>query len=336
MSIKIAMNGFGRIGRIFFKQLFGDERYDIAVINDPAPPEMMAYLLKYDSTLGTYNLADTIRYGDGYLEVQGKRIHVTNEMDATALPWKTCAIDIVVDCSGAYLSRKKAQQHVQAGARKVLLSAPAGTDVPAVVYGVNTELITDQEQIVSAASCSTNALAPMVQVLHHYAPILAGTMTVVHGYTSTQMLVDNAQKKNNLRRSRAAANNLIPTTAEAATAVGRVIPELNGKLIGAAVRVPVQAGCYIILVAEIQKDEVTVAQLNQTMQSAASEVFGYTEEELVSSDIIGLRCASLFDATQTMVCRTSAHTFQVRLATWFDNESSFVSQMVRCLGVMAV
>ncbi|MDD2463361.1 MAG: glyceraldehyde 3-phosphate dehydrogenase NAD-binding domain-containing protein [Desulfobulbus sp.] len=334
MGRKIAINGFGRVGRILFRQIFGNPDYDIQVINDPASPEMMAYLLKYDSTLGTYAMADTVTYGDSFLAVGEKRISVTHVLDADKLPWSEYGIDVVVDCSGAYLSREKSRKHLDAGAGKVLLSAPAGTDVPAVVYGVNTEILTPEERIVSAASCSTNALGPMVQALNHYAPILGGTMTVVHGYTATQMLVDNGQKKNNLRRSRAAANNLIPTTAEAATAVGRVIPELNGKLMGAAVRVPVQAGCYIILVAEIQKDEVTTKQINQTMRAASSEVFGYTEEEFVSSDIIGLRCASLFDATQTMVCRTSDRTFQVRLAAWFDNESSFVSQMTRCLSLL--
>jgi len=334
MSKKIAINGLGRVGRIFFKQLFENPDYDIQVINDPAPPKIMAYLLKYDSTLGAYSLADTVRYDDDYLEVRGKRIRFTNELDADALPWKEFEIDVVVDCSGAYLSREKSQKHLNAGAKKVLLSAPAGKDIPTVVYGVNTEILKTRDHIVSAASCSTNALAPMVQVLNQFAPILAGTMTVVHGYTATQMLVDNAQKNNNLRRSRAAAVNFIPTTAEAATAVGQVIPSLNGKLMGSAIRAPLQAGCFVNFVAEIQKDDVTVEALNQTMKSASSEVFGYTEEELVSSDIIGIRYASLFDATQTMVCRTSNHTFQVRLATWFDNESSFVSQMIRCLSII--
>ncbi len=334
MSKKIAINGFGRIGRILFRQIFDNPAYEIQVINDPASPEMMAYLLKYDSTLGTHAMADTIKFGESFLEVGGKRIQITRVLDADRLPWREYGIDVVVDCSGAYLSREQSQKHIDAGAGRVLLSAPGGADVPAVVYGVNTDILTPEDRIVSAASCSTNALGPMVQALKHYAPILAGTMTVVHGYTATQMLVDGAQKKNNLRRSRAAANNLIPTIAEAATAVGQVIPELNGKLMGAAVRVPVQCGCYIVLVAEIQKDEVTVAQLNHTMKSASSEVFGYTEEEFVSSDIIGIHYASLFDATQTMACRTSPHTFQVRLATWFDNESSFVSQMTRCLSLM--
>ncbi|MBM9616369.1 type I glyceraldehyde-3-phosphate dehydrogenase [Desulfobulbus rhabdoformis] len=337
MSTKIAINGFGRIGRIFFKQVFSNPDYEIQVINDPATPEMMAYLLKYDSTLGTYDLADTIQHGDSSIEVGGRRIPVTHVMNADQerLPWGAHGVEVVVDCSGAYLSREKAQKHLDAGAEKVLISFPGGEGVPTIVYGVNSDILKPEDRIISAASCSTNGLAPMVQALHQYAPILSGTMTVVHGYTSTQMLVDNAQRKNNLRRSRAAANNVIPTTAEAAVAVGLVIPELNGKLMGSAVRVPIPAGCFINFVAEIQIDDVTGAQINAAMKAASSEVFGYTEEEYVSSDIVGMRYASLFDATQTMVCRTSEHTFQVRCATWFDNESSFVSQMVRCLHLLA-
>ncbi len=334
LSKNIAINGFGRIGRIFFRQVFENPDFDIRIINDPAPPEMMAYLLKYDSTLGNYRLSETVKHGNSFIEVGGKRIPATSEMDADKLPWGEYDIDVVLESSGAYLSRERSQKHLAAGAHRVLISAPAGPDVPAIVYSVNNDFLRPEDRIVSAASCSTNALGPMVKALLGYAPILSGTMTVVHGYTATQTLIENAQKQNNLRRSRAAAVNMIPTVSEAATAVGRVIPELDGKLMGSAVRVPVQAGCYIVLVAEIQKDDVTVEQLNQTMKAASSEVFGYTEEELVSSDIVGLRRASLFDATQTMICRTSPHTFQIRIATWFDNESSFVSQVVRCVSLL--
>ncbi|XOB66233.1 type I glyceraldehyde-3-phosphate dehydrogenase [Deferribacteres bacterium DY0037] len=333
MIKKIAINGFGRIGRVLFKQIINDNRYEIKIINDPASTEMMSYLLKHDTTLGTMDMHNEVETGCDFIAVNGKHIHITHEIAPDSLSWGKHDIDVVIDCSGAYLTKIKAQKHLDAGAKKVILSAPAGHEIPTVVYGVNTEILTPDDRIISAASCSTNALAPMVQALSRYANILAGNMLTVHGYTASQVLVDNAQKNNDFRRSRAAACNIIPTSAEAATAVGRVIPSLNGKLYGSAVRVPVQAGCYINFIAEIQRKNATIEELNDVMKSASSEFFGYTEEELVSSDIIGIRYASLFDATQTEVCRTSQNTFQTKLSAWFDNESSFVSQIIRCLSI---
>jgi glyceraldehyde 3-phosphate dehydrogenase len=276
-------------------------------------------------------LSESIEHGENYLLVNNRKIPVINQPDICGNIWDELNVNVVIDCSGAYLSKEKAMKHIYAGAEKVLLSAPAGVDVPTVVFGVNEDILKPEDKIISAASCSTNALAPMVQALNNYAEILSGTMTVVHGFTATQMLVDSPQKKGNLRRSRAAGSNIIPTTAEAAKAVGLVIPSLNGKLIGSAIRVPVIAGCLINFVAEIRKELVSVKELNEVMKNASSEIFGYTEEEYVSSDIIGTRHASIFDATQTMINQTSPCTHQLRIASWFDNENSFASQMVRCL-----
>lgn len=331
MKTNIAINGFGRIGRMVFRQLLENEKVNVVAINDLSTPEMLAYLLKYDTTQGTLPFSDSVKYGEDYITVNQQKISVTNQIDIDTDIWKRLGVNIVLDCSGAYLSKDKAMKHIHAGADKVLLSAPAGTDIPTVVFGVNEHIIKHEDQIISAASCSTNALAPMVRALNDYGEILSGTMTVVHGFTATQMLVDSPQKKGNLRRSRAASSNIIPTTAEAAKAVGLVIPELNGKLVGSAVRVPVNAGCFINFVAEMKKDFISVKDLNHAMQEASNEIFGYTEEEFVSSDIIGIRYASIFDATQTIVNQTSEVTYQVRVATWFDNENSFASQMVRCL-----
>jgi glyceraldehyde 3-phosphate dehydrogenase len=331
MSVKVAVNGFGRIGRLAFRQLFDMDGYEISAINDMATPDMLAYLLKYDSTQGTYKYADTIDYTDNAIRVNGAIIPVLKEQNAAKLPWGALGVDVVLECSGAYLSRDKAQEHIEAGAKMVIVSAPAGTDVPTIVYGVNENTVKKDDRIISAASCSTNALAPMVKALNEFAPVLSGIMTVVHGYTATQVLQDSPQRKGNLRRSRAAAANIIPTTAEAAKAVGRVIPSLNGKLIGSAVRVPVPAGCLVMLVAAVSGKDLSEDKVNRAMKNAASEVFGYTEEEYVSSDIIGINLASLFDATQTLVSKIAENEYEVRVAAWFDNETSFVSQMVRTL-----
>ncbi|NLI93376.1 MAG: type I glyceraldehyde-3-phosphate dehydrogenase [Peptococcaceae bacterium] len=329
MPIKIAINGFGRVGRLAFRQLFDAENYDIVAINDLTDSEMLAYLLKYDTTQGTYQYADNVKADENHLIVNDRRINVYSEADASNLPWEQLGVDIVLECSGAYLRKAKAQAHIDAGAKKVVLSAPAGTDIPTIVYGVNEQILTPEDRIISAGSCSTNALAPMVKALNDYAPIRSGIMTVIHGFTGTQMLVDSPQKKGNFRRSRAASANIIPTTAEAAKAVGNVIPTLNGKLIGSAVRVPVPVGCYLTLAAVVQGTDITEKKINTAMKKASSEWFGYTEEEYVSSDIVGMTYASLFDATQTLVCKISENAYQVRVAAWFDNENSFVSQMVR-------
>lgn len=331
MTTRIAINGFGRIGRTFFKEIFEDKRYEVVAINDLATPEMVSYLLKYDSIRGPWKWNDGVTCGPDCIYVNGKQIFISNFANGNELPWGNCGIDIVIECSGVYSSKAKAKQHIDAGADKVLISSPAGEDIPTIVYGVNTSLIHSNAKIISAASCSTNALAPMVMVLDEHMHIISGVMTVVHGYTSTQMLLDNSQKKNNLRRSRAAANNIIPTTAEAAKAVGLVIPSLKGKLIGSALRVPVHAGCFINFVAEIEANHIATEDINNMMKQNSSEVLGYTDEEIVSSDIIGIKHASLFDATQTMINKTSDSTFQIRVGVWFDNESSFVNQMIRCL-----
>lgn len=331
MAIRIAINGFGRVGRLAFRQLMEMEEYEIVAINDPAAAELSAYLLKYDTAQDTYVHADMVQHTENSITVCGKEILYYREVFAEDLPWGFLGIDLVVDCSGAYRSREKAQKHIDAGAQRVMISAPAGTDVPTVVYGVNHHILEGSETIISAASCSTNALAPMVEYLHECAPILSGMMLVIHGYTSTQMLQDNAQKKGNIRRSRAAAENIIPTTAEAAAAVGRVIPELNGKLVGSAVRVPIPAGCLITLTAVVEGTDLSADKVNAVMKSHQSEIFGYAADEYVSSDIVGNTYASIFDPTQTLVNRTKENEYEVRVAAWFDNENSFVSQMVRLI-----
>lgn len=331
MAIKIAINGFGRIGRLAFRQIFDLPGFEVTAVNDITEPDMLAYLLKYDTTQGTYHYADCVEACSNYITVNGKKINVYNESDAVNLPWKQLGIDVVVDCSGAYLSKEKAQKHIKAGARMVVLSAPAGTDIPTVVYGVNEHILLPGNNIISAASCSTNALAPVVKTLNDYAPVQSGIMTVVHSFTATQMLVDGSQKKGNYRRSRAASSNIVPTTAEAAKAVGVVIPELNGKLIGSAVRVPVPTGCYITFTAVVCGKDISADTVNKTMKAASSESFGYTEEEYVSSDIIGNTYASIFDATQTLVSQIHPNEYHVRVSAWFDNENSFASQMVRTL-----
>ena len=330
MAIRTAINGFGRVGRLTFRQLMEKEEYEIVAVNDPAPVSISAYLLEFDTAQGRYS--HRVDHDDDAILVKRKRIAYLQVMNPDRLPWKELDIDLVVDCSGAYRSREKAQKHLDAGAAKVVISSPAGEDVPGIVYGVNESVAVRKESIVSAASCSTNALAPMVKYLHELTPIQSGMMLVVHGYTATQMLQDNAQKKGDLRRSRAAAENIIPTTAEAAKAVGRVIPELNGKLMGSAVRVPIPAGCLITFTAVVKGENITEEMINRHMKQHQSEIFGYAEAEYVSSDIVGNTFASIFDPTQTLVCPIDdGDEYEVRVAAWFDNENSFVSQMVRLI-----
>ncbi|KUO70761.1 MAG: glyceraldehyde-3-phosphate dehydrogenase [Desulfosporosinus sp. BRH_c37] len=335
MSIKIAINGFGRVGRLTFRQIFDADGYEIVAINDLTDSGMLAYLLKYDTTQGRYKYADNVKADGTHILVKDTRINVYSEADALNLPWEQLGVDVVIECSGAYLSKAKAQAHIDAGAKKVIISAPAGTDIPTIVYGVNEQILTPNDNIISAASCSTNALAPMVKALNDYAPIQSGVMTVVHGFTNTQMLLDEPQRKGNFRRSRAASANIIPTTAEAAKAVGRVIPVLDGKLNGSAVRVPVPVGCFITFVAVIKGTDITEKGINVAMKNASSESFGYTEEEYVSSDIVGITYGSLFDATQTMVSQINEDQYQIKIAAWFDNENSFVSQMIRTIKYLA-
>ena len=330
MTVKVAINGFGRIGRLAFRQMFGAEGYEVVAINDLTSPKMLAHLLKYDSAQGRYALADKVVAGENSITVDGKEIRIYAEANAANLPWGELGVDVVLECTGFYTSKAKSQAHIDAGARKVVISAPAGNDLPTVVYNVNHDILKAEDTIISAASCTTNCLAPMAKALNDLAPIQSGIMTTVHAYTGDQMTLDGPQRKGDLRRSRAAAVNIVPNSTGAAKAIGLVIPELNGKLIGSAQRVPVPTGSSTILIAVVE-GTVTAEQVNAAMKAAANESYGYTEEELVSSDIIGINYGSLFDATQTMCKAMDNGTTQVQVVSWYDNENSYTSQMVRTI-----
>ena len=332
MATKIAINGFGRIGRLSFRKMFEDDKFDVVAINDLTTTEMLAYLLKYDSVQGGYR-NHTVTSGDDSITVDGKEIKILSEKDPEKLPWKDMGIDIVLECTGFFASKEKASAHIRAGAKKVLISAPAGDDLPTIVYGTNHETLTEKDDVISAASCTTNCLAPMAKALNDYREIRTGFMTTIHAYTGDQMLLDGPHRKGDLRRARAGAVNIVPNSTGAAKAIGLVIPELSGRLIGSAQRVPVPSGSITILDATL-KDEtesVSVEGINAAMKAAASQSFGYTEEELVSSDIIGMEYGSLFDATQTLAQRCGTKIYEVRVVAWYDNENSYVSQMVRTL-----
>ena len=336
MAVKVAINGFGRIGRLAFRQMFNDDRYEIVAINDLTSPEMLAHLLKYDSAQGRYELGDKVVAKESSIVVDGKEITIYAEKDAANCPWKELGVDVVLECTGFYTSKEKSMAHINAGAKKVVISAPAGKDLKTIVYNVNHETLPAEDQIISAASCTTNCLAPMTKALNDAFPIQTGIMTTVHAYTGDQMVLDGPHRKGDLRRARAAAINIVPNSTGAAKAIGLVIPELNGKLIGSAQRVPVPTGSTTILVAVVKSDkEVTVEAVNAAMKAQASESFGYTEEPLVSSDIIGIRYGSLFDATQTMVIKVSEGLYQVQVVAWYDNENSYTSQMVRTIKYFA-
>ena len=335
MSVKVAINGFGRIGRLAFRQMFGAEGYEVVAINDLTSPAMLAHLLKYDSAQGRYALADTVSAGEDSITVDGKTIKIYAEKDANNCPWGALGVDVVLECTGFYCSKDKSMAHINAGAKKVVISAPAGSDLKTIVYSVNEKTLTKDDQIISAASCTTNCLAPMAKALNDYAPIQSGIMTTVHAYTGDQMVLDGPHRKGDLRRARAAAVNIVPNSTGAAKAIGLVIPELNGKLIGSAQRVPVPTGSTTILVAVVKGKDVTKDGINAAMKAASSESFGYTEEQLVSSDIIGIRYGSLFDATQTMVTKIDDDTYQVQVVSWYDNENSYTSQMVRTIKYFA-
>ena len=336
MSVKVAINGFGRIGRLAFRQMFGAEGYEIVAINDLTSPDMLAHLLKYDSAQKRYDKADTVVAGEGSITVDGKTIKIYAEKDAANLPWGEIGVDVVLECTGFYTSKEKASAHIAAGAKKVVISAPAGKDLPTIVYGVNENTLTAEDNIISAASCTTNCLAPMAKALNDYAPIQSGIMTTVHAYTGDQMVLDGPHRKGDLRRARAAAVNIVPNSTGAAKAIGLVIPELNGKLIGSAQRVPVPTGSTTILVATVKSDkEVTAESINAAMKAASNDSYGYTEEPLVSSDIIGITYGSLFDATQTMVAKVDEGLYQVQVVSWYDNENSYTSQMVRTIKYFA-
>ena len=327
MAVKVAINGFGRIGRLAFRQMFGAEGYEVVAINDLTSPKMLAHLLKYDSSQGKYALADTVQATDDSIIVDGKEIKIYAKANAEELPWGEIGVDVVLECTGFYTSKEKASAHVKAGARKVVISAPAGNDLPTIVYNVNHK---PEDTVISAASCTTNCLAPMAKALNDLAPIKTGIMCTIHAYTGDQMTLDGPQRKGDLRRSRAAACNIVPNSTGAAKAIGLVIPELNGKLIGAAQRVPTPTGSTTILTAVVEGN-VTVDQINEAMKAASNESFGYNTDEIVSSDIIGMRYGSLFDATQTMVLPLDNGTTQVQVVSWYDNENSYTSQMVRTI-----
>ncbi len=335
MSVKVAINGFGRIGRLAFRQMFGAEGYEVVAINDLTSPKMLAHLLKYDSAQGRYALCDKVEAGEDSITVDGKTIKIYAEKNAADLPWGQIGVDVVLECTGFYCSKDKSQAHIDAGAKKVVISAPAGKDLKTIVYSVNEKTLTAEDTIISAASCTTNCLAPMADTLNKYAPIQSGIMTTVHAFTGDQMVLDGPHRKGDLRRARAAAVNIVPNSTGAAKAIGLVIPELNGKLIGSAQRVPVPTGSTTILVAVVKGENVTVEGINAAMKAAASDSFGYTEEPLVSSDIIGITYGSLFDATQTMVTEIGDGLFQVQVVSWYDNENSYTSQMVRTIKYFA-
>lgn len=335
MSVKVAINGFGRIGRLAFRQMFGSEGYEIVAINDLTSPKMLAHLLKYDSAQGRYEKADTVVAGEDSITVDGKEIKIYAMANAAELPWGEIGVDVVLECTGFYTSKEKAKAHIDAGAKKVVISAPAGNDLPTVVFGVNENILTKEDKIISAASCTTNCLAPMANALNKYAPIQSGIMSTIHAYTGDQMVLDGPHRKGDLRRARAAAVNIVPNSTGAAKAIGLVIPELNGKLIGSAQRVPVPTGSTTILTAVVKGTDITVEGINEAMKKASNQSFGYTEELLVSSDIIGIRYGSLFDATQTMVTKISDDLYQVQVVSWYDNENSYTSQMVRTIKYFA-
>ena len=333
--VRVAINGFGRIGRLAFRQMFGAEGYEIVAINDLTSPKMLAHLLKYDSAQGKYEKADTVSATEDSIIVDGKEIKIYAKADANVLPWGEIGVDVVLECTGFYTSKEKATAHINAGAKRVVISAPAGNDLPTIVYGVNEKILTPEDKIISAASCTTNCLAPMAKALNDYAPIQSGIMSTIHAYTGDQMLLDGPHRKGNLRRARAAAINIVPNSTGAAKAIGLVIPELNGKLIGSAQRVPVPTGSTTILTAVVKGKDITVDSINAAMKAAANESYGYTEEEIVSSDVIGMRYGSLFDATQTMVMHLSDDLYQVQVVSWYDNENSYTSQMVRTIKYFA-
>lgn len=331
--VRVAINGFGRIGRLAFRQMFGAEGYEIVAINDLTSPSMLAHLLKYDSAQGRYALGDTVVAGENSITVDGKEVRIYAEADASKLPWGEIGVDVVLECTGFYVSKAKSQAHIEAGAKKVVISAPAGNDLPTVVFNVNQDILTAEDNIISAASCTTNCLAPMAKALNDYATIQSGIMSTIHAYTGDQMILDGPQRKGDLRRARAGAVNIVPNSTGAAKAIGLVIPELNGKLDGGAQRVPVITGSLTELVCTLNT-KVTAAEINEAMKAAANESFGYTEDEIVSADVIGISYGSLFDATQTKVMEVNGEQL-VKVAAWYDNEMSYTNQLIRTLGYFA-
>ena len=336
MAVKVAINGFGRIGRLAFRQMFAAEGYEVVAINDLTDPKMLAHLLKYYSSQGRY-AGHTVTVGEdnASIVVDGKQITIYKEADASNLPWGDLDVDVVLECTGFYTSKAKAEAHIKAGAKKVVISAPAGNDLPTIVYSVNEKTLTADDKIISAASCTTNCLAPMAKALNDYAPIQSGIMSTIHAYTGDQMILDGPHRKGDLRRARAGAVNIVPNSTGAAKAIGLVIPELKGKLIGSAQRVPVPTGSTTILTAVVKGSDVTVDGINAAMKAAESDSFGYNEDQIVSSDIVGITYGSLFDSTQTMVSPIGDDLYQVQVVSWYDNENSYTSQMVRTIKYFA-
>ncbi|MBO5944338.1 MAG: type I glyceraldehyde-3-phosphate dehydrogenase [Clostridia bacterium] len=342
MSVKVAINGFGRIGRLAFRQMFGAEGYDVVAINDLTKPSMLANLLKYDTAQGGYcgrigEGLHTVEADDeaGTITVDGKTLTIYKEADANNLPWGEIGVDVVLECTGFYCSKEKSMAHINAGAKKVVISAPADKETKTVVFSVNEDILTADDQIISAASCTTNCLAPMAKALNDYAPIQSGIMATIHAYTGDQMILDGPHRKGDMRRARAGAANIVPNSTGAAKAIGLVIPELDGKLIGSAQRVPVATGSTTILTAVVKGTDVTKDGINAAMKAAASESYGYNEDPIVSSDVIGMRYGSLFDATQTMVAKIADDLYEVQVVSWYDNENSYTSQMVRTIKYFA-
>ena len=334
MAVKVAINGFGRIGRLAFRQMFDAEGYEVVAINDLTSPAMLAHLLKYDTAQGKYKYADTVEAGEGSITVNGKTITIYAKANAAELPWAEHDVDVVLECTGFYCSKEKASAHITAGAKKVVISAPAGNDLPTIVYNVNHNTLTADDKIISAASCTTNCLAPMAKALNDFAPIQSGIMTTVHAYTGDQMILDGPHRKGDKRRARAGAANIVPNSTGAAKAIGLVIPELNGKLIGSAQRVPTHTVSTTILVAVV-KGKVTKDEINAAMKAAATDSYGYNTDEIVSSDVIGMTYGSLFDATQTMAIAMEDGNTQVQVVSWYDNENSYTSQMVKTIKYFA-
>lgn len=334
-DVRVAINGFGRIGRLAFRQMFVSEGYEVVAINDLTTPSMLAYLLKHDTTHGKWNHAIAANDESGILTVDGKDIKIYAEKDAANAPWGALNVDVVLECTGFYTSKEKSMAHIKAGAKKVIISAPAGKDLKTIVYSVNEDKLTAEDQIISAASCTTNCLAPMAKALNDSFPIQGGIMCTVHAYTGDQMILDGPQRKGNLRRSRAGACNIVPASSGAAKAIGLVLPELDGKLIGAAQRVPVPTGSTTLLFSVVKAHDLTAEKVNAAMKAAESESFGYNTEEIVSSDIVDETHGSIFDATQTMVLKLDEDTYEVQTVAWYDNESSYTSQMVRTIKCFA-
>ena len=335
--VKVAINGFGRIGRLAFRQMFGAEGYEIVAINDLTSPKMLAHENKHTVSSKEPEFEEdgkTVKV-PGSITVDGKEITIYAEPKAQNLPWGKLDVDVVLECTGFYTSKAKSQAHIDAGAKKVVISAPAGNDLPTVVYNVNNSVLTKEDKIISAASCTTNCLAPMAKALNDAFPIVSGIMTTVHAYTGDQMILDGPHRKGDLQRARAGAANIVPNSTGAAKAIGLVIPELNGKLIGSAQRVPVPTGSTTLLVAVVKGKDITKEAINDAMKAQSSESFGYTTEKLVSSDIIGMTYGSLFDANQTMVQKIDDDTYQVQVVSWYDNENSYTSQMVRTIKYFA-